>query len=77
MGVHLNCQEDREMTFRALRDGKGNRVVYLIKNIVTKATTECKAFLDSDNNICLMNGFSFVRLVDLKNDGVHKVVALV
>lgn len=64
------------MAFRALRNENGNRVVYTIKNIVTKATTEHRAFLDMDGNVCFLNGNSVVRLTDLKNDGIHKVVAI-
>lgn len=66
----------KNMAFRALKNENGDRVIYQIKNIVTKAVTEHKAFLDSDNNVCFLNGFSFVRLSDLKNDGLHKVVVI-
>ena len=63
------------MVFRALRNEEGNRVVYRIKNLFTKNITEHRAFLDSDNNICLMNGSSFIRVSDILN--THKVVAIV
>lgn len=67
----------KNMAFRALKNENGDRVIYQIKNIVTKAVTEHKAFLDSDNNVCFLNGCcSFIRLSDLKGDGIHKITVI-
>lgn len=65
------------MEYRIYREQPtGKRMVYVIRNVSVARpyNTEHFAYLDSESNICIRNGSSFIRIADILGSRTHKII---
>ena len=66
-------------TFRPYLSTTGKRISYVIRNTAVNKpyNTVHKAFVDDENNVCILNGGCFPeRIADLLRAGTHQIVSV-